>query len=34
MVYRALDPETCRALDEWIRIRRRKRWQADPEALI
>jgi len=34
VVYRALDPETCRALDEWIKIRRRKRRQADPEALF
>ncbi len=34
VVYRALDPKTCRALDKWIRIRRRKRRQADPEALF
>ena len=33
-VRRALDPETCRALDEWIKIRRRKRKQADPLALF
>jgi len=33
-VRRALDPETCRALDEWIKIRRRKRKQADPDALF
>jgi len=34
IVYRSLDPETCRALDEWIRIRRRKRRQEDPDALF
>ena len=34
VVWRLLDPETCRALDEWIRVRRRKRRQADPEALF
>jgi len=33
-VRRALDPETCRALDEWIKIRRRKRKQADSDALF
>jgi len=33
-VRRALDPETCRALDEWTKIRRRKRRQADPDALF
>ena len=33
-VRRALDPETCRALDEWIKIRRRKRKQEDPYALF
>ena len=33
-VRRALDPETCRALDEWIKIRRRKRKQEDPDALF
>ena len=31
---RALDPETCRALDMWIKIRRRKRKQADSDALF
>jgi len=33
-VRRALDPETCRAIDEWIKIRRRKRKQVDPDALF
>ena len=33
-VRRALDPETCRALDEWIKIRHRKRKQEDPDALF
>jgi len=33
-VRRALDPETCRALDEWIKVRRRKRRQEDSEALF
>jgi len=33
-VRRALDPETCRALDEWINIRNRKRKQANPDALF
>ena len=33
-VQRALDPETCHALDEWIKIRRRKRSQADSDALF
>jgi len=34
VVWRALDPETQRALEAWIRIRKRKRKQADPEALF
>ena len=33
-VRRALDPETCRALDDWIKMRRRKRRQEDPDALF
>jgi len=33
-VRRALDPETCRALDEWFKIRRRKRKQVDPDAMF
>jgi len=33
-VRRALDPETCQALDDWIKIRRRKRKQEDPDALF
>ena len=33
-VRRALDPETCRALDMWIKVRRRKRRQEDPDALF
>jgi len=33
-VRRELDPRTCDALDRWIRIRRRKRRQEDPDALF
>jgi len=33
-VRRSLDIETCRALDTWIKIRKRKRIQEDPDALF
>jgi len=34
LVWRRLDPVTCKILDEWIRVRRRKRRQEDPDALF